>query len=280
MPTQGVALPFRGFIRYRELNGVRSHLISEDSQNKWDLTPFILLHGIGSGSGSWIHQLSDENLGRVLAWDAPGYADSTALKMDEPAAKDYAQVLWAWLDALQINEVHLVGHSLGAIMAASAARLQPGRVKALSLLSPAQGYGNAPEQVRHKKRDERLQAMAQLGLQKMAEQRAPRLLSAQAEDEQIALATHMMSHLNELGYTQATQMLSSADIRADLQAFRAASPASIQVACGEQDVITPPQACRDLAAFIHAPYAPLPGAGHLCALQAPQAVSNILTHSR
>jgi pimeloyl-ACP methyl ester carboxylesterase len=33
----------------------------------------VLLHGIGSGSGSWVHQLA--GLGeryRVLAWDAPG----------------------------------------------------------------------------------------------------------------------------------------------------------------------------------------------------------------
>ncbi len=280
LPTQGVALPFRGFLRYRELNGVRPHLNSTAEENKWDLTPFILLHGIGSGSGSWLHQLQDESLGRVLAWDAPGYADSSALKLDQPAAADYAQVLWAWLDALQMNQVHLVGHSLGCIMAASAARLHPARVKALTLLSPAQGYGTAPEAVRTKKRDERLQAMQELGLQKMAEQRAPRLLSSAADAGQIELATHMMSHLNEGGYTQATQMLSKADIRADLQAFRSASAAPIQVACGAEDVITPPQACRELADSIQAPYTDLPGAGHLCALQAPQLISTLLNRNR
>jgi pimeloyl-ACP methyl ester carboxylesterase len=267
MPTQGVALPFRGFIRYRE----------SWPQETTDQAPLILLHGIGSGSGSWLHQLGDTRLGRVLAWDAPGYADSSALKMQEPAAADYAQVLWAWLDALAIQDVHLVGHSLGCIMAAAAARLQPQRVKALTLLAPAQGYGPAPEAVRIKKRDERLQAMAQLGLQKMAEQRAPRLLSADAHAEQIELATHMMSRLTEGGYTQATCMLSIADIRADLQAFKQHSTAPIQVACGDQDVITPPAACQDLAQSIQAPYTDLPGAGHLCALQVPQAIAPILS---
>ncbi len=293
MPTQGVALPFQGFVRYRELNGVRSHLISPDKSIKCDLTPFIhlispdksikcdltpfiLLHGIGSGSGSWLHQLTDTRLGHVLAWDAPGYADSTPLKMNEPAASDYAQLLWAWLDALHIRQVHLVGHSLGCIMAASAARLQPKRISSLTLLAPAQGYGAAPLQVREKKRDERLQAMAQLGLQKMAEQRAPRLLSPDATADDIELATTMMSHLNEGGYAQATRMLSNADIRADLHAFRSASAAPIHVACGDHDVITPPQACRDLAATLQAPYTDLPGAGHLCAIQAPSAVSQLL----
>ncbi|MBS7808803.1 alpha/beta hydrolase [Variovorax sp. PCZ-1] len=270
LPTLGVALPFRGFIRYRELNTVGSQRMAEQ-------VPIVLLHGIGSGSGSWLHQLTDTQLGHVLAWDAPGYADSSPLKMAEPTAADYAQVLWAWLDALHIKEVHLVGHSLGCIMAASAARLQAKRVKALTLLAPAQGYGTAPLEVQAKKREERMQAVAQLGMQKMAEARAPRLLSKQATPEQIALAMHVMSRLNEGGYAQATHMLSSASIRSDVQAFRAVSSAPIQVACGDQDVITPPQACRDLAAFIAAPYTELDGAGHLCALQAPQAISLLIS---
>jgi pimeloyl-ACP methyl ester carboxylesterase len=283
MPTQGLALPWQGFIRYREsqLMGVRPPLTSRKEQINWDLTPInltpmVLLHGIGSGSGSWLHQLRDPQLGHVFAWDAPGYSDSSALKTLAPKAADYARVLWAWLDALNIKEAHLVGHSLGCIMAASAARLQPMRVKALTLFAPAQGYGTAPEALRNKKRDERLQAMAQLGLQKMAEQRAPRLLSSQANAEQIELATHMMSHLNEGGYAQATQMLSTADIRADLQAFQQSSAAPIRIACGDQDIITPPSACQELARIIGAPYTSLSGVGHLCALEAPQAVNEFL----
>ncbi len=267
MPAQGIALPWRGFIRYRE---------SMVGTTPMDSTPFVLLHGIGSGSGSWVHQLEDARLGRVLAWDAPGYADSSPLKMSEPTAADYAHVLWAWLDAMQINAVHLVGHSLGAIMAGGAARLQPERVKTLTLLSPAQGYGSAAPEVREKKRDERLQAMQMLGLQKMAEQRAPRLLAPDAPAEHIELAIHMMSHLNPGGYTQATQLLSQANLREDLQAFRPLSAAPVAVACGELDIITPPAACQALADFIGAPYSGLSAAGHLCALQAPQAISQLL----
>ncbi len=280
MPTQGVALAHTsctgGFVRYRELNGVRSHLISANSQIKCDLTPFVLLHGIGSGSGSWIEQLCDERLGRVLAWDAPGYADSTPLRADDPLAQDYAEQLWAWLDQLQIADVHLVGHSLGCIMATSAARLQPSRIKSLTLLAPAQGYGTATADVRQQKRDERLQTVQSLGLQKMAEQRAPRLLAPDAPQSQIELATHMMSQLNVGGYTQATSMLSSANIRADLQAFKSMSGASIRIACGDLDVITPPQACKKLAESIAALYTDLPRAGHACALETPQPVNQLL----
>ncbi len=263
-PTLGCALPHQGFVRYRqaraEVGGV----------------PLVLLHGIGSGSGSWTLQLQHAALGHVLAWDAPGYADSTALKVEQPTAADYGQVLWAWLDQLGVDQVHLVGHSLGCIMAAGAAKLQAHRVRTLTLLSPAQGYGTAPEAVREKKTQERLQAMAELGLQKMAAQRAPKLLSTEASSEQLALAIHLMSHLNEGGYAQATQLLAQADIRGDLAAFQQHSTAPIRVACGTRDVITPPQACQALASSLNAPYTDFSAAGHLCAIEASLAVSDYL----
>ena len=65
----------------------------------------VLLHGIGSASGSWLAQLQQTRAAQglaahVLAWDAPGYANSTALPMDTPVAADYALRLWQWLDAL------------------------------------------------------------------------------------------------------------------------------------------------------------------------------------
>jgi len=49
----------------------------------------VLLHGIGSNAGSWCNQLvtlSDQF--RVLAWDAPGYGESTPLDELQPQARD------------------------------------------------------------------------------------------------------------------------------------------------------------------------------------------------
>jgi pimeloyl-ACP methyl ester carboxylesterase len=233
--------------------------------------PLVLLHGIGSGSASWVYQLDAADTRqavRVLAWDAPGYADSTALPASQPTAEDYALRLWAWLDALGIQRVRLVGHSLGCIMAASAARLQPQRVASLTLLAPAQGYGPAPEAVRSKMVNDRLGLLAELGAQKMAQARAPALLTPIADPQHVELATTMMSRLDPAGYAQATHMLAQADISADLRAFSASSSAPVTVACGELDTITPAKACRALAQAQGARYVPLGDVGHLCAVQA------------
>jgi pimeloyl-ACP methyl ester carboxylesterase len=217
-----------------------------------------------------------QNRQLVLAWDAPGYAGSTPVAGAQPQAQDYGQRLWAWLDALGIDAVQLVGHSLGCIMAAGAARLQPERVAALTLLAPAQGYARASEELRNKKRDERLQALATHGAEKLAALRGPALLSPQASADQVVLAVYMMSQLQTAGYTQATHLLANADIVADLLAWREASDAALIVACGEQDTITPAKACRALAQTLEAHYAPLGDAGHLCAVEASEMVNALL----
>lgn len=161
-------------------------------------------------------------------------------------------------------------------MAASAARLQPQRVQALTLLAPAQGYAQASETVRNSKRDERLAALACHGAAGLAQRRGPALLSPHATAEQVALAVHMMSQLQTAGYTQATHMLAQADIGADLHAVRAASPLPITVACGALDTITPAKTCQALALSVQAPYVDLGVAGHLCAIEAAAAVNPIL----
>lgn len=241
--------------------------------------PLVLLHGIGSGSASWVYQLDGADTAqqaRAVAWDAPGYADSTGLQAGIPAAQDYAQAMWAWLDALGIDKVRLVGHSLGCLMAASAARLQPGRIAALTLLAPAQGYGPAAPEVGSKMIQDRLGMMAALGAEKLAHTRGPALLTPNARPEHVALAVHMMSRLHAAGYAQATHMLAQADIMADLRAFSSTSHVVITVACGEQDTITPAKACRALAQTVGAHYESLGDVGHLCAVQASTQVNALL----
>src|SRR6185295_9581518 len=84
-------------------------------------TPLMLLHGIGSGSASFETQFGLPGY-RIIAWDAPGYGQSDPLPDAKPKTKDYADSLAAFLDTLGIKQAHIVGHSLGGLMAGSFAR--------------------------------------------------------------------------------------------------------------------------------------------------------------
>lgn len=246
----------------------------------------VLLHGIGSGSASWVYQfmqttkITDSSV-RVLAWDAPGYGASDALSAEAPTARDYALKMWAWLDAVHAADglagevpqpITLVGHSLGCLMAASATRFASERVKQLILLAPAQGYARADAAVRAEKLNDRLDTLARLGPAQMAQSRGAAMLSPAAASEQIELVQSIMAQINPRGYAQAARMLANGDLLTDLEALRC----PIIVASGDADTVTPPAACRAAAARVGAPYISLAGAGHACAIEAADAVSQLL----
>ena len=240
----------------------------------------VLLHGIGSAAGSWLAQLlavqhTPVPISHVLAWDAPGYGDSTPLPGDAPTAADYAARMWAWLDAVGVaarTPFMLVGHSLGALMAASAAAQQPERVRRLVLLAPAQGYAGADAALRAQKLAERLASLAMLGPAGMAAKRASAMLSPGASPEQIGFVEYVMAGIHPHGYTQAARMLSGGDVLADLRGLRC----PVVVASGSADTVTPAHGCQALAERIGARYVPLGEVGHSCALEAGDRVNRLL----
>lgn len=235
--------------------------------------PLVLLHGIGSGAASWVQQL--EALGttrRVFAWDAPGYGESTCVASPSPQADEYASALNEWLDALGIERCVLVGHSLGAIIAGSFAVLQGKRVAGLLLLSPAAGYGAAPEDVRASKRDSRLAMLAELGPQGLAQQRSANMLSPHADEASRDWVRWNMARIVPQGYAQATHLLANADLASDVAKF----DGRIAVAVGAEDTITPPASCERIAQAARTRLQIIPRAGHAGYIEAGDACTALI----
>ena len=177
----------------------------------------VLLHGIGSASASGLAQLQHLATDRcVLAWNAPGYGASSHLPAETPVAADYGARVWAWLDALGVVDATLVGHSLGALMAAAATVQAPARVKRLILLAPALGYANAEPAVREAKMRDRLTNLQTLGPAGLAEKRGAAMLSPHASADQIAFIKSVMAQVDPHGYAQATRMLAGGSLVQDL----------------------------------------------------------------
>lgn len=236
----------------------------------------VLLHGIGSASGSWLMQLeaavSSAHSG-LLAWDAPGYSDSNPVVPSHPHASDYSARLWAWLDALQVNQpITLVAHSLGALMATRAASEQPDRVSRLVLLAPAQGYARASTADREKKLNDRLSQLEQLGPEGLGQQRGAGMVSANASPDMVAYAQRMMSQIKGQGYTQAAHLLAHGDLLTDL----AQLTCPVTVASGQLDNATPVAACQAVALAANTPWTDLGPVGHACALEASGLVNTLL----
>ena len=228
----------------------------------------VLLHGIGSGSASWAHQLTQlAGRRRVVAWDAPGYGESDPLREASPSAADYAAALGDFLDMLGLARVALIGHSLGALMAAAFARAQPERIAGLILASPAGGYARAGAAERERRLAERLDALATLGPAGLARSRARHLLGPSAAPAALALVEWSMARLRPEGYAQAARMLAAGDIAADLAAW----PRPVLVVSGSADSVTSEANCRAVAAAApHGVYTGISGAGHALYAEMPE----------
>ena len=231
--------------------------------------PLVLLHGIGSNARSWTEQLAGlGELRRVVAWDAPGYGDSTAVAPPRPAAADYANRLARFLDGLGLDRIVLLGHSLGALVAGSFTAARPHRVERLILASPALGHRTDPAAPLPPPAQARLDDLAALGPAGFAAKRAPRLLSTLATPAEIARARETMAEIHPNGYRQAVAMLAQGDLRADAGAIAVPT----LVLSGAEDSVTPPPGGRALAAAMpNARYREIEGAGHLSYLERPAA---------
>src|SRR4051812_40575507 len=104
----------------------------------WDGSgrPLVLLHGLLDDSEGWA-ELAAGTHRPCLAIDLPGFGGSDLPRM--PRIGSYAADVVAALEALEIKDCTLVGHSLGGAVAAAVCSRTPA-VASLALLAPA-GFG-------------------------------------------------------------------------------------------------------------------------------------------
>lgn len=234
----------------------------------------VLLHGIGSGALGWAAQFEAfAPSHRVLAWDAPGYGSSAPLPQAQPAAADYGRALFDWLRAVDAGPCVLVGHSLGAIVAASAAAAaSDGTVQALVLASPALGYGDAAPELRAARKRERVDLIRRLGPQGLAEERAARLCTPAVPPGALDLVRWNMARVTPQGYEQAAHLLT----HETLSTYAARVKVPLAVLCGELDSVTPAAASAAFARSLGAPFHAIAGAAHACYVEHAQAFNRAL----
>jgi pimeloyl-ACP methyl ester carboxylesterase len=236
----------------------------------------VLLHGIGSNAESWLPLIGALPPAlNVLAWWAPGSGASAPVAPDRPMPEHYAARLAGLLDGLRLQRVAIAGHSLGCLFAARFAAGRPERVAALALLSPALGSRVAGDAPLPPAEQARIDGLVALGPARFAETRAARLVHApETKPEVLAAVRRAMAAVTLPGYAQAVHALAQGDLLAD--AARIAAPAL--VACGAEDLITPPDNARRLHAALPAGSGLhlIPAAGHVLPQEQPAPVAALL----
>jgi pyruvate dehydrogenase E2 component (dihydrolipoamide acetyltransferase) len=97
--------------------------------------PVVLLHGFGGDLNNWLFNVEALSGDRaVYSLDLPGHGGSTKRVGDLAAL---VRAVRGFLDSQDIARAHLVGHSMGGLVAATLALEDPDRVLSLTLVDSA-----------------------------------------------------------------------------------------------------------------------------------------------
>lgn len=226
----------------------------------------VFLHGVGGAAEAWRPQLESFGVDhRAIAWDMPGYGGSDPLdKVTFPAL---AQALLRLFDHLEIERPHIVGHSLGGMIAQELLALYPDRAASLVLLATSPAFGSKDGDFQKKFVADRLAPLdAGKSMADFARPLIDAMTGTDADQEGLDRAQACMSRVSPDTYRTMVKCLVSFDQRAKL--------GDINVPClvvaGAEDRTAPAAMMERMAERIpDAEFVCLEKAGHLANMEQP-----------
>lgn len=235
--------------------------------------PVLCLHGIGGDRTSFADQLGQLGGRRVIAWNMPGYGGSDPLMQMDFAALSGAVV--ALLDALGIATVHLVGQSIGGMIAQEVAIRSSDRVASLGLIATTPAFGGRDDSFRQAFVAARLSPLdAGADMATLAQQAIPAIIGPAASAEMRQLAIAAMGRIDETAFRQVVSCLVTFNRRADQH--RISQPCCL--IAGSHDTNSPARVMAKMAdGLANATFHIVDQAGHLVNSECPETVNAILT---
>jgi 3-oxoadipate enol-lactonase len=237
--------------------------------------PLVLfLHGVGGNRRNWRDQLPAFAAAgfQAAAWDARGYLDSD--DHEGPlAVGDFVADLIRVLDAFGAKTAHIVGLSMGGLIAMEFGLTHPGRVASLVLCDTSPGFseGWSPAET---------EAFLDARRKPLLEGKEPRdiapgvarsLVGPAASEEAYQRLVASMSALRKDSYIKALVAITKHKLARPLEAITAPT----LVLCGTDDKLTPPALSRRIHERIRGSRLVLIArAGHLSNIEQPQAFND------
>ncbi len=228
--------------------------------------PLLLLHTLLADRSVYDRVIPDLAADwRVISPNFPGYGASDGTISG--GIEGYADFVAAFLDALGLDRVDLLGNGFGGFVAQSVALRHPGRIDRLMLVDTAPNFPD-PAKIPLRGLQAKVLAEGMSGVLDAAMLRMFPPAYIEAAPDVIAERRAALASANPALFADACAALAALDHLPHLG--RIAHPTLVLV--GLEDQTTPPELSRQLAAGIPgARLVELPGVGHCPQVQSPEA---------
>ncbi|WBM73504.1 alpha/beta fold hydrolase [Saprospira grandis] len=210
---------------------------------------------------------------RQLLPDLPGFGQSTGAAED---LGQLAEILWQWLDDLKVEEVSLLGHSMGGYLALAMLEKRPQAIERICLLH-SHPFADPP--AKQAKRKKSAAFIEKHGVTTYLQQLIPQLFPAELRKTKLVQAfLQEQSGHSAQGVLAALKAMWS---RPDRSAVLAQYEGPVLALIGELDEVIPPafsaaQAQQQLSPNWQCKT--IPQIGHMGFLEAPDQLNEIFNH--
>jgi pimeloyl-ACP methyl ester carboxylesterase len=196
--------------------------------------PIVLLHGFCGSSRYWDHVIPVLSDGfRVITPDLPGHGQSDPLQGNS-TIENFADQIKKLLEALNLQEVTMFGHSLGGYITLAFAEKYSQQLNGFSLIHST-AFPDSEEA--KKGRVANVQKVNQSGIYSLIDGLVPKLFSPENQDE------NYVGEAMEIGYTTSAEgaidALNAMKDRPDRNSVLEAALLPVLLIAGEQDQIIP-----------------------------------------
>lgn len=236
----------------------------QQSSESETIPPLVLVHGAGGSRLHWPPQIRRMQAGfRVLALDLPGHGESPG--RGEERISGYVHHIMEWAAALELPRFVLAGHSMGGAIALQAALDHPERLAGLILVGTGARLRVHPMLLEASREPDHHPRV----VQQMIEWSYAEGASA----DLVRLARERMAETDPRVLHRDFLACNGFDAMEKLSAIELPT----LIVCGEDDRLTPVKYSRYLAEHIPgAEVRYIPGAGHMVALERPEAVAEVI----
>lgn len=233
----------------------------------------LMLHGLGGSSNTWTPVLTALTRFRTIRIDWPGSARSYRAEGALSITR-FVQCAVKVLSDLRASKVHVIAHSLGTIVATHLAAAEPNLIRSLSLFGPLLAPPDvARANIRARGQKARDEGVA--GMQAIADALVQASTSSETKQRRpaaVAFVRESLMRQDPDGYARTCDALADAE---------AADTGNINcpalLVTGDEDVVSPPQAVRQIASKISgAKVEVLRGCGHWTPVEKPEECSELL----